>query len=249
MTWKTFTNTICKAEIDSDVAYRIIQKLFSEAGSTTEFSEQAARKWLNEKRNCKVDSYFPDNVRINYNGLFCFFRNRPTEKLKNLQELFCSTKESGDAVDVNTDDVDTFCLSLVNQFLDLLRLQRIDASNVETLSQSEPVKFNRLPDCKKEDVSSGADSDQLLESSGDLTTIDDANIPRVGKHTIRSMLLPNSEECCYHCEYWVGDREHFASYKVPTYGHCIKRGWREQISSDLPCVDYKRRPKSLLKWW
>lgn len=235
MTWKIFANTICEAKIENDIACRIIQKLFSEAGSRKEFAEETAKAWINGERNCAVNRYFPAYAKMDYNRIFRFFRNRPIEKLKNLQELFRSTKESGDAVDVNTDDVDTFCLSLVNQFLDLLRRQRIDASYIEALSKSE-------------DVSSDADSEQLLESSGDLTTIGDVNIPRVGKHTIRSMLLPHSEECCYHCEYWIGDRTHLGAYREATYGRCIKYNNPRQLSSDLPCKDFKKHPKSPLEW-
>lgn len=139
MTWSTFIDAIRGAQITNAVPWRIINDLFVEAGDKVGPAEPTARMWLNGKRNCDSRRYFP-NQKIDSNKVFAFFRNRPEEKLQNLQKSFQEKIDAGDPVDVNTKDLDTFCWSLVNQFLDLLKFERVDipqprsgTTNTETI--------------------------------------------------------------------------------------------------------------------
>lgn len=96
-----------------------------EAGYATGLAEPTVRSWLTEKRNCDGRRYFPSQI-IDSKKVFTFFRNRPTNKLRNLQKSFQGKIDASDSVDVNTKNLDIFCWSLVNQFLDLLKFERVD---------------------------------------------------------------------------------------------------------------------------
>ena len=125
MTWSTFAGVIRDAQITNVVPWRIINDLFVEAGCPMGLAEPTVRKWFNGERNCDSRRYFPDQ-KIDSDKVFAFFKNRPTEKLQNLQKSFQEKIDAGDPIDVNTKDLDTFCWSLVNQFLDLLKFERVD---------------------------------------------------------------------------------------------------------------------------
>lgn len=227
MKWKNFITPIQKSEISGDVAYKILLDLFEYAGSKNYVSEAAAKSWLNGTRNCKASTYFPSG-KADTESLFRYFRNRPESKLKRLQQIFQNDKnlDADSSIDVETDDIDIFCWSLINQFLDLLGFQRVDLSK------------DTIPD-----------QEQSAEQySNESPLIHNTNLPEERKTSIRSMILPHSDDCCYHCAYWNGDRKTFGAYTTPTYGICLKYNRREQLSSDLACNDYKKRKKLSGDW-
>lgn len=106
-------------------AAEILTDIFIKAGRKNGFDVSSAYNWLSGRRKCKATSYFMDGT-INYKELFIFLKKRPKENLQYLQELFRKQKDESSPIDVNTNNANVFCLSLVNQFLDLLEFQRID---------------------------------------------------------------------------------------------------------------------------
>lgn len=127
MTWKDFIVPIRKSGIFGDASYKILLELFEQAGSKIDISDVTAKSWLSGNRNCKATTYFPTG-KIDTKNLFRYFRNRPDSKLKQLQQMF-QPKENvapDSPIDVKTDDMDILCWSLVNQFLDLLKFERVD---------------------------------------------------------------------------------------------------------------------------
>lgn len=123
-------------------------------------------------------------------------------------------------------EIDIFCWSLINQFLDLLGFQRVDISKDTIPNQEQSAE----------------------QHSNESSLIHNTNLPEERKTSIRSMILPHSDDCCYHCAYWNGDRKTFGAYTTPTYGICLKYNRREQLSSDLACNDYKKRKKLSGDW-
>lgn len=140
MTWRTFAETIRTVKLVNCCPWEIVLHLFEAAG-VEEVKlplEKTIRSWIENNRNCKVSRYFPDG-KINHREVFLFFRKAPEEKLRNLQKEFKLNIDAGSPIDVNTDNLDMFCYSLVNQFLDLLGLRRIDFSN-DSLLIEESIK-------------------------------------------------------------------------------------------------------------
>ena len=141
MTWKIYIDSIQEAELESGKPSQIIIALFKAAGYNNKkedgISEAAADSWYSSRRKCKVYSYFPDGKLGRPEGVYKFFRNRPSDKLKELQNKFREKKDSSSPIDCETKDMDRFCWSLVNQFLDILEFQRLDmlpedsADNIE----------------------------------------------------------------------------------------------------------------------
>lgn len=129
MTWGTFTDTICATGLTRGRAPEILVFLFAAAGSMAECSKTATQKWIEGSRNCKSSRYFPEGKLNNINGAYKFFRGRPLAKLQDLQKRFRSLGDSNSPIDTETCDMDVFCWSLVNQFLDLLGFQRVDVSS------------------------------------------------------------------------------------------------------------------------
>ncbi len=127
MTWKDFIAPIHESGISGDASYKILLGLFKRAGSIDDVPEVTIKSWLSGNRNCKVSTYFPTG-KIDTKNLFRYFRNRPDSKLKQLQQIFRAGKNTDydSPINVETADLDTFCWSLVNQFLDLLKFERID---------------------------------------------------------------------------------------------------------------------------
>lgn len=130
MTWKTFMNAIKESEIETGSLDQILRKLFVRAGyigaNGYDVSDSAFKTWIKGNRNCKVSRYFPDNEYVKTETLYSFFRMRPDDKIKRLQQIFIEIKDDSSPVDCETEDMNKFCWSLVNQFLDLLNFERID---------------------------------------------------------------------------------------------------------------------------
>ena len=125
MTWKTFIGPISSVLPPKMKKHEIIIDIFKSAGNINDFTESTARKWLSGDRTCKATSYFPNRT-IDYIGLFKYFKRMIKNQMQNLQSLFREQKDENAVIDVNTDNFNTFCLSLVNQFLVLLGFQLID---------------------------------------------------------------------------------------------------------------------------
>lgn len=126
MTWGIFTKAIEDVELEKGNQAQILCVLFARAGSKREFTEQAAQSWIDGKRRCQPSRYFPEKTITNQKGAYDFFRRRPESKLKNLQQIFRQKKDVDSPIDCETEDMDRFCWSLVNQFLDFLGFQRLD---------------------------------------------------------------------------------------------------------------------------
>ena len=141
MTWGIFANTICSADLVCGNASETLVFLFAAAGTMAECSKTATQKWIDGSRNCKSSKYFPDGKLNNVEDTYKFFRNRPTSKLQNLQKRFQLLDDSDSPIDTMTCELNVFCWSLVNQFLDLLGFQRIDvpfSNGGNTIIQDEP---------------------------------------------------------------------------------------------------------------
>ena len=127
MTWRIFARTICNTKFANLNQWEIILRLFEEAGIKKEAEplEKTIRSWLEGRRHCNGSRYFPskeiDNMKV-----FQFLRKIPEEKLWNIQKEFRLHVDNSSPIDVNTDNLDLFCWSLVNQFLDLLGFLRVD---------------------------------------------------------------------------------------------------------------------------
>lgn len=130
MTWKTFANSIKKSELMDGNPARIVIALFESAGYISKkedgLTEETVRKWFSDDKRCHGFNYFPNGNLENPQGAYKFFRNRPDSKLKSLQQILREIKDNDSPIDCKTKDMDRFCWSLVNQFLDKLGFPRLD---------------------------------------------------------------------------------------------------------------------------
>lgn len=126
---------------------KILLELFDQAGSAYAISDSTAKSWLSGNRNCKASTHFPAG-KIDADSLFRYFRKRPDVKLKQLQQIFRTkaNNELDSPIDTETDDLNVFCWSLVNQFLDLLGFQRVDITDSPALPSNESAGGNQLCD-------------------------------------------------------------------------------------------------------
>ena len=252
MTWKKFITLIRHSGISGEASYKILLDLFEKAGCKCDVSDATAKSWLNESRNCKASTYFPAG-KVDTNSLFRYFRNRPGGKLKQLQQIF-QTGEHFDLdspIDVETNDIDIFCWSLVNQFLDLLAFQRVDMPHSDTRSETTFAETDQQLNHSETDIPKDTSSDREQSTTQQLdgaTPISLTNIPKEGEHSIRAAFFPHSDDCCYHCSYWDGNRKTFGAYTTATYGYCLKHNRIKQLSSDEACEDYEKREKQSGEW-
>lgn len=105
-------------------------------------------------------------------------------------------------------------------------------------------KNNGISDRSTDGDPYGQSSDCILP----LKLADDVDNPSKGEKPIRSIILPHSDDCCYHCKYWNGDRQTFGGYTTSTYGHCTKYNRDKQLSSAMPCEDFEKREKQVGEW-
>lgn len=248
--WKDFIAPICKSKISSSPPYIILMELFEEAASAHEFSEATAKSWINEKRNCKTSKYFPSG-KIDTENLFRYFRKRPNDKLQKLQQLFQDNRDNIDSdspIDADTDNLDIFCWSLVNQFLDFLGFQRVDIPHTDSSSKTTVAETDQLLNGQSTDISEDTTSGtgQTVPYSSPKMSCTGVLVQR--KRSIRSMFLPHSDDCCYHCAYWQGNRKTLEAYLIETYGFCLKYNRDKQISSAMPCEDYEKRERGAGEW-
>ena len=83
------------------------------------FTEEAAKSWISGERNCQTSRYFPEGRIKNELAVFKYFRNRSANSLKVLRDTFRQVNGDG-IIKCDIDNDDTFCWSILNQFLALL---------------------------------------------------------------------------------------------------------------------------------
>lgn len=134
------------AKIASGSKAKILILLFSRAGYVTDqdhnISISAATCWINGSRPCRGLKYFPNNQLNDLIGIYRFFRYRQEDKLLALQQILSKKKDDYSPIDCETKDMDIFCWSLINQFLDLIELPRVGIT--EILPNKKNVSDNQV---------------------------------------------------------------------------------------------------------
>lgn len=149
MTWKAYIDPI-RLILINKAKPKIIMELFeTAAGRAMEFGESATKRWYYGEKNCDSYKWFPKGEfdKENLKNLYDIFRNRPDNKLEKLQQEFRKTTDRNGPIDLETNDMDIFCWSLVNQFLDLLGFQMIDIT--EILPDKKTISGNQTSDNEK----------------------------------------------------------------------------------------------------
>lgn len=143
MTWGIFADTIYSVGLlgQNQSKAKIIALLFSAAGTMAECNTTATQKWINGSRNCKSTKYFPDAKLNNPDGVYQFFRNHSLDKIQELQKKFreIGGADSSIIVDTKTHDMDEFCWSLVNQFLEILGFPLLSVPSNNNFNISEDI--------------------------------------------------------------------------------------------------------------
>lgn len=177
MTWRIFARTICDTKFINRKQCEIILDLFRAAGveKKKEPLEKTIRSWLENRRKCKGKHYFDDDE-IDNMEVFRFFRKIPEEALRDLQKRFQTNVDESSPIDVNTDNLDLFCWSLLNQFLNLLGFHQADIPDdlflPETKSTKDVHPYNKCClYCKNWE--------------GDKSTIGPNRVPTLGKCIIQ----------------------------------------------------------------
>lgn len=244
MTWDIFTKAIKEVDLENGTQVQILISLFKSAGYIVTkdegISESAAKKWIDGTRNCKASIYFPDNKLGNPEGAYKFFRRRPDGKLRKLQQIFGKEKDDDSPIDCETEDMDRFCWSLVNQFLDILGFQRIDVPT----SDMSPV-LEALPDTVENENSKNAVMEQRS------ITFQSGNIYQKEtkcQTTGAQIAVPQYCRICLCCKYWKGDAE--ATYKNmdDEYGECKALGKRVLSTDGCDCDKFKENYNQIMKY-
>lgn len=179
MTWRIFARTICDSKFINCKQWEIIFFLFQAAGvkEGKKPLEKTIRSWLENRRNCNGKHYFNGN-KIDNIKVFQFFRKIPEEKLWGIQNEFKKNIDASSPIDVNTDNLDLFCWSLLNQFLDLLGFLRVDI----------PDDFS-LPGAKSKSIKDVHPYNKCClyceKWRGDKSTIGPNRVPTLGTCTIQ----------------------------------------------------------------
>ena len=149
MTWKDFIEPIESSNlIENNTDKEILMKLFKVAEPYAEISVFSIAKWLKNERNCKVKRYFPEDCINNPKKVFDFFRKRSESKLKELQKIFrekYGNKNIDTPIDLDTEDIDIFCCSLLNQFLELLGFEQMELSDVLKEKKGNFINNEQMP--------------------------------------------------------------------------------------------------------
>lgn len=219
MTWKDFFNTIKDSGLFGNIpAKQIIVRLFKAAGSMKEFSEDTAQSWIDNKRNCKTSKYFPNGKLNNESDAIKFFKNHPKDKLKELQQLF--GKAGCDSpIDLKTNDMDIFCKSLVNQFLDFLGLERMDIENSTDSSSSSASVFDIPISCDHQEE---VPQNTITESDSKSNVNTEADMfPREDFDISAQISIPEKYYVCLYCKKWKGNIHDARECKDGVYGKCL----------------------------
>lgn len=185
MNWKDYIKSIQASGIVDGSLETIMTNLFDIAGCVYDPSLEAVKSWLSGRRNCKGSTYFPKGT-INAEAVFRYFRKRPPDRLHSLQAIFKNqiAPDADSPIDVKTKDLDLFCWSLVNQFLDLIKFERVDIPQPK--DDTSDIGKDPFPYSKKCCV-------YCIHWDGNRNVVDSSRIPTEGI-------------CCTH----TGNRRHFS---------------------------------------
>lgn len=228
MTWKEFIQPIKKSQLASGSQEKILILIFESAGYINKkedgISEETVKKWICGTRNCNAFSYFPEGKLTNPEGVYKFFRRRSADKLQKLQQIFCKEKDDSSPIDCKTKDMDVFCWSLVNQFLDLLGLQRLDMPALEAGQNSE-VNFSIV----ENEIDRNADGEQssIAFQKEALYQEEDG----IG--------FPDECRICRYCQNWSGNVINAFKSIDKEYGECKVLGKKVLAESGINCVEFK----------
>lgn len=219
MNWKDFFTTIKSAKLFGNTTMpKIVIRLFEAAGTVQVFSEDAAKSWINGKRNCKASKYFPEGKLNNEAGAIRFFRNHPENKLKELQQLF-EKVESDSPIDSKTDDMDIFCQSLVNQFLDLLAFERLDRANS---TSSSPISESMGDISFLRNHHTEVSQNMVTESDSKLdVNIETDMFSQESPITSSQISIPKEFHTCLYCKKWKGNIQDAHESVDGIYGKCL----------------------------
>ena len=177
MTWKTFANSIKKSKLMDGNPARIVIALFESAGYISKkedgLTEETVRKWFSDDNRCHGFNYFPNGNLENSQGTYKFFRNRPDSKLKNLQKIFRENKDNDSPIDCETKDMDRFCWSLVNQFLDKLGFPRLDMPALD-------MTLENIADTTEDGIDSNANQGMSTLPKKNIHYIDKIEMQKLG---------------------------------------------------------------------
>lgn len=240
MTWGTFANSIKEAELVSGTPAQIIIALFKSAGYIRKeegLNEGTVNKWIAGERKCKVSSYFPDGELVNPEGAYKFFRNRPGDKLEELQKILRQKKDSDSPIDCETKNMDRFCWSLVNQFIDILGFQRLDIP-----ISAEPLNCESIGG----NIKMGGGSDKnMSDIIGEIVTVNESKCSKNSSaeqisttsfeknmnqkissdiNAVSEIAFPKDCKVCYCCKNWKGDTRINHEKIDEKYGECIVYG-------------------------
>lgn len=236
MEWKTFLNAIKNSKITTGTQSQILVLLFKSAGYINSkengISEDTARKWIQGDRNCNVLSYFPDGELTNPEGVYKFFKERPLDKLKKLQEIFCNEKDDSSPINCATENMETFCWSLVNQFLDLLGLQRMDMPAKDTSPNIETIFDTVENEISEDEINENVIDEQSLTTYKEETLLQE-------EAQGAQIAIPKDCRICLCCQNWNGNVQ--AAYKNinEEYGECKAFGKEVLAINGIDCAKFK----------
>lgn len=239
MTLKIYMKAIGESKIESGTEPQILKSIFTAAGYFPRKDEGLAEatfaKWINGTRPYNGIRYFPEGKLGNPNGLFKFFRNRPENKLRELQRLLCEEKEDDSPIDYETEDLDRFCWSLVNQFLDLLCLERISMPDSDGVSGESSVDVAEKIGLLNPRILDTSD----LDMSTDEKVVDSPEEENVGKG-YSTIAFPDECRVCFCCKNWKDNSESDTLYGniIDGQGECKVFG-RQVSASDPSCNKFK----------
>lgn len=231
MTWKDFINAIRRAKLTNDSSSKILVNLFKAAGTMSEVSESSAKAWINGNRKCKTSTYFPEGNLNNTDGVLRFFKNRPANKLQELQQIFREINDHDSPIDLETDDMDVFCRSLVNQFLDLLSLERLDTADIKPLVDGKNIDGTAAPNGHNIDMPKDiiVDSGSVIPENIKSEKNSQENLTCITNGA--QLSIPPDCKICLCCANWKGDILNAYKAVTGTYGKCLLYN-RETLSSN-----------------
>ena len=241
MEWKTFLNAIKKSKLASGTRSQILVLLFKNAGyihlKEDGISDETARKWIQGDRNCTVLSYFPDGELTCPEGVYKFLKNRPLNRLKELQEIFCNEKDDSSPIDCTTEDMEIFCWSLVNQFLDLLGLQRMDMPAKDTSPNIEIIFDTVENETSENEISEDKINENVIGEQS-LTTYKEETLLQE-EAQVAQIAIPENCRICLCCQNWNGNVQ--AAYKNidEEYGECKAFGKEVLAINGIDCAKFK----------
>lgn len=220
MTWKDFITAIRRAKLTNDSSSKILVNLFNAAGTMNEVTEPAAKSWINGNRNCKTSTYFPEG-NLNNTGILRFFKNRPANKLQELQQIFHEINDHDSPIDLETDDMDVFCHSLLNQFLDLLGLERLDTASIKPLVDDKNIDETEALNDHNTDMSKGiiVDSESVMPENIKSEKSSHKNLTCITEDA--QLNIPHDCKICLCCINWKGNVQNAYKTAMGTYGKCL----------------------------